>query len=758
MFSHRAACGPGGCSRRPGRNFLLLGLLVSFLLPGLAGAADWPFAPPVRPAIPEVKQGDWVRNAVDAFVLARLEQSALHPNPPADRVTLLRRVTFDLTGLLPTPAECDAFLADTAPGAYERVVDRLLASPHFGERWAQHWLDVVRFAETEGFKSDRTRPEAYRYRDYVIRAFNADLPYDRFVRQQLAGDELEPYNPDALIATGFLRLHPEETTASNYRQMRQDILNDVTDVAGSAFLGLTVGCAKCHDHKFDPIAQKDYYSLQSFFAGMLHRDDVCLAPLEVQARYRQQQAAWEAATGSLRAEIDALLAPVRRQLYEETIVIFDPDTQEALRTPNDRRTGLQRQLAVLASKQIDRKVERIAPRRLPDQRARLDELKKRLAGFDNLKPEPLPVAMAVTDAAAVSPATHRLAAGSYLKPCEVVQPAFLPCLLPEGARRRSSEFRVPSSAPGMSGGRRAALAWWLSRPDHPMTARVIVNRLWQHYLGQGIVATPNDFGAMGESPTHPELLDYLATELVRNGWRLKAIHRLIVTSATYRQSSDPERNRWAVVALRVDPADKLLWHARGKRREAESIRDAVLQLSGQLNPRMYGPSARPELPEALADNRYSWDPDERPEDQNRRSVYVYVRRNLAYPLFGAFDAPDRNASCPIRAVTTTAPQALVLLNSKFALAQARQMATRLLAAHGQDVPALVRSAYRDAFNRNPEPDELAEAKHFLMSQEELLPAPAGDKTEAKRAGPAFTAAVTDFCHALINAAELLYVE
>jgi hypothetical protein len=367
----------------------------------------------------------------------------------------------------------------------------------------------------------------------------------------------------------------------------------------------------------------------------------------------------------------------------------------------------------------------------------------------------------------VSPATHRLATGNYLKPCEEVQPAFLPCLCADTGARGASKGGQQAVAgaagsvralnAGAGSGRRAALARWLSQPDHPVTARVIVNRIWQHYLGQGIVGTPNDFGSMGESPTHPELLDYLATELVRKGWRLKAVHRLIVTSAAYQQSSDPERNPAPAVALKADPADKLLWHAHSKRREAEAIRDAVLQLSGQLNPRMFGPSARPELPEALVDSRYAWDPDVRPEDQNRRSVYVYVRRNLAYPLFAAFDTPDRNTSCPIRAVTTTAPQALVLLNSKLALAQARQMATRLLAAHGRDVRALVRSAYQETFNRNPEPDELAEAEQFLGHQAQLPP-PAGDKPEGKRASPAFTAAVTDFCHALLNAAELLYVE
>jgi hypothetical protein len=744
----------------------LLALLALLAAAGLAGAADRPFAPPSRPDLPAVRHGDWARNPIDAFVLARLEQSGLRPNPPADKVTLLRRVTFDLTGLLPTPAERDAFLADDSGDAYERLVDRLLASPRFGERWSQHWLDVVRYAETDGYKTDSLRPEAYRYRDYVIRAFNDDLPYDRFLRQQLAGDELEPDNPDGLIATGFLRLHPEETTASNYRQMRQDILNDVTDVFGATFLGLTVGCARCHDHKFDPITQKDYYSLQSFFASMVQRDQP-VATAEARSRYRLQLAAWEDASRATRAEIDALLGPVRRQVTEETFLIFDPDTQAALRAPAEQRTTLQRQLALLASKQVERRVAIIAPRRLPQQqRARYDELRKRLATFDGLKPQPLPVAMAVTESGIDPPPTHRLATGNYLKPCEEVRPAFPPCLCPENGARGAGKGNstlagapgpVPPLNPGRGNGRRSALALWLSRPDHPMTARVIVNRLWQHYLGQGIVATPNDFGAMGESPTHPELLDYLATELVRKGWRLKALHRLIVTSATYRQSSDPDRNPTLVMAGKDDPANKLLWHARGKRREAEAIRDAVLQLSGQLHLCMYGPSARPELPEALADNRYSWDPDDRPEDRNRRSIYVLARRNLAYPLLGAFDAPDRNTSCPVRGVTTTAPQALALLNGKFALEQARGMADRLLAAHGRDTRALVRAAYRGAFSRDPDAGELADAEQFLVHQAHLLASPA-EKTSGKRVSPAFTAAVVDFCHALINAAELLHVE
>jgi hypothetical protein len=736
-----------------------LALLIAVpLATGGARASDWPFAPLSRPAVPDVSGKAWPRNPVDAFVLARLEKAGLQPNPPADRLTLLRRVTFDLTGLAPTPDERRAFLADQAPDAYEHLVDRLLASPRFGERWAQHWLDVVRYAETEGFKADHLRPEAYRYRDYVVRAFNDDLPYDRFVRQQLAGDELEPDNPEAVVATGFYRLHPEESNASNYRQERQDILNDVTDVFGSAFLGLTIECARCHDHKFDPILQKDYYGLQAFFAPVVDRDDLTLAARPARERYRRQLAAWEGATQALHAEVEAMLAPMRQQVFEEMVVVFDPDTQAALRTPAEHRTPLQQQLVVLASKQIFRRYERVYRRLPPPQRRRYDDLQKRLAHFDGLKPAPLPVAMAVTDGGPEAPPVYRLQTGNYMKPHEELQPGF-----PRFLDRTAPAIRPPAARPE-STGRRSALAAWLCRPDHPLTTRVIANRLWQHYLGEGVVASPNDFGAMGEGPSDAELLDYLASEVVRNGWRLKALHRLIVTSATYRQSSHPERNPAADRALKADPENKLLWHARVKRREAEALRDLMLQVSGRLNPRMYGPGARPELPAAVKDSRYSWDPDERPEDRNRRSIYVFARRNLAYPLFAAFDIPDRINSCPVRSTTITAPQALVMLNGRLGLAEARSLSGRLLAAHGADARALVRGAYLAAYGREPAADEQAASEQFLDRQTERIaagPAPTRDALPRPLpAGldPARAAALVDFCHALMNSSEFLYVE
>jgi hypothetical protein len=755
-------------------------LLISILVPRASSAgeskdADWPFVPPKRPAMPLVHRKSWVCNPLDVFVLAGLEKAGLEPNLQADKLTLLRRVTFDLTGLLPTPAEREAFLADHAPDAYERLVDHLLRSPHFGERWAQHWLDVVRFAETEGFKLDRLKPNAWRYRDYVIRSFNNDLPYDRFLSQQIAGDELEPNNPDALIATGFYRLHPEESTSSNYRMVRQDILDDVTDVFGTTFLGLTFGCARCHDHKFDPLTQKEYFRLQAFFTPLMQRDDLPVAPPEEQARYQRRLTEWQKATKAWRAQCDDLLAQPRKAISKEVIDTFDPDTQKALATAGRKRTPLQRQLAALAGKQVDRKLGRAYRRLSREQRAIYDDLQKKIEAG---KPQPLPVAMGAVSIDGEPPPTYRLATGNYRRPRERVQPGFPECLLASGGSYApgSSEHRGVNTLRSPAIATRGDLARWLCRHDHPLTSRVIVNRIWQHYMGAGIVATPNDFGVQGEKPTHPELLDYLATELIRQGWKLKAIHRLIVTSATYRQASLPTSNPTVEKTLAVDAGNKLLWHARIKRREAEAIRDAALQVSGQLNPRMGGPSNCPLLPAVVMEGKYAWDPDEKPCDRNRRSIYVLAKRNFAYPLFAAFDQPDRVNSCPIRPTTITAPQALAMLNGEFTLAQARHLAGLLLAEHGHVPASLIRAAYMRAFSREPDAHEIAAAEKFLLHQAQLVgsrvgragtvmppvPRQTGGLTPPARQRDShdavFAAALVDFCHALLNSVEFLDVE
>jgi len=726
---------------------------------------DWPFQPLAPAATPTIADAApapgraWVKNPIDAFVLARLQKDGLCPSRPADKLTLLRRVTFDLVGLPPTPAEQDAFVGDPSPDALATVVDRLLASPHYGERWAQHWLDLVRYAETAGFKKDDIRPDAHKYRDYVIRAFNRDLPYDQFVAEQLAGDELEPDNPEALIATGLNRLYPEETNASNFLQARQTILDDITDVTGLAFLGLTIGCARCHDHKFDPIEQTDFYRLQAFFAPILPSDETPAASPDQVDRYENQMDAWETATASIRRQLDVLLDPERKEAVEKAVDACDPATQLAVETPPEKRTPLQMQLAELADETVQRKLRRIEEELDQDQKRRYAELTAELARFDKLKPAPLPTAMAVTDTGRQAPPTFCLAAGDYNKPLQEVAPGFLSCL-----DESPPQITTPPKAPD-STGRRSALAQWLTRPDHPLTARVFVNRVWQHHFGAGIVATENDFGAMGSPPSHRELLDWLAAEFVSGGWSVKALQRWIVLSNTYQQSStlDPADAAQAA-AHRVDPDNRLLWRYSRQRLEGEAIRDAALQISGQLNPRMFGPSAKPELPAVMLTSRYAWEADPNAVDRNRRSIYIFARRNMRYPLLAAFDPADMHGSCARRSITTTAPQALSLLNSEFMLEQARRWGGALLTWHPEGGSELIAAAYREAYGRPASVDEIAAAEAFVAEQARrieaagtfgpaLLPDPA--PTEM---APATAAAIVDLCHAILNSTEFLYVD
>ncbi|MBI3838165.1 MAG: DUF1549 domain-containing protein [Planctomycetia bacterium] len=721
-------------------------------------SGKWPFRPPERPALPAVGNPAWVVSPIDAFILHALEEKGLQPNSAADKLTLLRRVTFDLTGLPPSPAEQHDFLADQSSDAYEKLVDRLLDSPRYGERWGQHWLDVVRYAETDGFKEDAFRPNAHAYRDYVIRAFNADLPYDRFIRQQLAGDELEPDNPEALVATGLNRLYPDESNAANVRQRLQEIHDDLTETLGLAFLGLTIGCAQCHDHKFDPITQVDYYRLQAFFAPMLPRDDVPLATREQRRQYAQQLADWEQATKSVRDSIEAILAPKRDAAMKDALLKFEPDIRQAVETPAEKRSAMDKRMATQAMKYVEPKLREITDKLKGDEKRQYEELEQQLAGFDSVKPAPIPTAMAVSDASAQAPPTFRLAVGNFRKPLEEVQPGF-PSFL------GSSEPRLVPPSGAASSGRRSALAEWLCRSDHPLTSRVMVNRIWQHHFGRGIVGTPNDFGAMGEGASHPELLDWLSCEFVAQGWSTKAMHRLMVTSAAYRQSSLVDLdNPVHAKALDLDGANKLLWHARRGRLEGEAIRDTMLELAGVLNGQMYGPSARPELPKGI-EPKYAWKPDAAVADRNRRSIYVLAKRNLRYPLLDIFDLPDMHNSCPQRSTTTTAPQALALLNSDFALIQAQHWSGRLLIEHGRDLAALVLAAYAEAFARSPSDEQLRVAREFLVRQAETIAA-SGDATASATlptsmpAGldPAQAAAIVDFCHALLNSNEFLYVD
>ena len=722
---------------------------------------NWPFRPLERPQPPAANQTAWASNPIDQFILAELQKKGLEPNRAADKTALLRRVTFDLVGLPPTSEETQAFLADDSPLAYERLVDRLLASPRFGERWARHWLDVVRFSDTAGFRPDVLRPDAYKYRDYVIRAFNDDLPYDRFVRQQIAGDELEPGNPDALVATGLLRLYAQEGNASDFVKQRQDVLDDVTEVTGLAFLGMTFGCAKCHDHKFDPIEQTDFFRLQACFSAVIPRDDLAPVRPDVLAAYQRQDEQWKAATTDIRRQIDELTAPVREKAIREISIAYDAETRESWLAPVSQRSTRQKQLVALSFDYINNIITKRIRRLEGEAKTQYDAFQGQLAQFDSLKPQPLPTAMAVRDGLGPAPITHVLDAGDYRKPEEIVAPGF-----PEFLGHDETESPFATADGSYAGGRRAALGQWLTLSDHPLTARVIVNRLWQHHFGQGIVATSNDFGSMGDDPSHPELLDWLACELVDRGWSLKALHRLMVLSATYQQSSriDPASEAHHK-AHQADPTNKLLWHARRQRLESEIVRDSLYALSGRLESSMFGPSAYLRLPRAVqTSSRYAWATDPVEANLNRRSIYSFQLRNMRHPLLAAFDQPDSYISCGVRMNTLTPTQSLALFNGDETADQAAHWAGRLLAESFDD-DQLVRRACLEVYSRLPTNEELAGARQFLTSQAELIyaaetniPTSSQPQPCPRCLEPNKAAAYVDLCHALMNSTEFLFVD
>jgi hypothetical protein len=711
----------------------------------------WAFQKVVKPAVPTLNAKDWVKNDVDAFVLAKLEEKNLKPSPPADKLTLIRRATLDLTGLLPTPEEVQSFVSDDSPDAFAKVVDRLLASPRYGERWARHWLDLARYADSEGFKSDETRPNIWRYRDYVIDSFNQDKPYDRFVKEQIAGDELYPNEPAALIATGFNRHFPDESNARNLMQRRQELLNDITDTVSATFLGMTYGCARCHDHKFDPILHKDYYRLQAFFANTRIEDEASLETADRRRELAEKRAVWEEKTKDIRAEMDKLVQPALAKLYKEIFDKFPPEIQDCITTAPDQRTPIQWQMYHKAKTQLEHSPEEAGKKLRGDDGKRWNELKTELAKFNDIKPPDAPVAQAMIDNGKDAPSTHVLAVGVYDAYKEEVQPGFLSILDPTDAKITPLE--------GMnSSGRRSALANWLANPKNPLSTRVMANRIWHYHFGRGIVGSPSDFGVMGERPANKDLLEYLTATFVENGWSIKKMHRLIMLSNTYQQSSkfNPE-------AAKIDPEDKLVWRYNRHRLEGESIRDSMLQVAGRLNLKMGGRGVFPPLPPGI-DPRGGWKRDEDPEEIQRRSVYTFVRRNTRYPMFEVFDMPDTHESCPRRNTTITAPQALELLNNELVLDWSRALAGRVLNDGGLTPEAQVDRAYRLTFSRMPTEAERKSALEFLnrqsailaerMATDEKTPLPDNlpQGVEKVRA-----AALVDLCHTLLNSNEFVYL-
>jgi len=765
------------------RPFLLILCLGSGAFPGAAPVAagrepaHWAFQKPLRALPPAVQNKDWVRNPIDAFILARLEKEGLQPAPGLDRATLLRRVSFDLTGLPPTPEEMDTFLGDSRPTkeAYARVVDRLLASPHFGERWAQHYLDVVRYAESNGYEGDAERPHAFCYRDYVVRSFNEDKPYDRFITEQLAGDLLpgktirEVQGPDRpesvlLIATGMHRCGPIHQVGGNFDPAitRQELLTEMVAGVSSAFLGLTMGCARCHDHKFDPIKLSDYYRLQAFFSTV-HPKEIPIYSPEEKADYDRRMQELSPGISKLRQQVAEIDAPYRKKILEMKRAQLEPEYLRSLDTPPAKRTSEQARLAAHAEILVKINWDEIVAALTPADREKRARLRKEMHALEARKPRPLSHAWAVTDTGA-TPFSLVLQRGDVKKPGARVEPE-----VPEVLRSTVAAVRVRDKVPDESppGLNRLDLARWMTHPEHPLTARVIVNRLWQHHFGRGLVATPNDFGLRGEAPSHPELLDWLATELVKSGWSLKHLHRLMVLSSTYQQDSRVNNPR----ASKVDPDNRLLWRMNRQRLGAEAIRDSILTVAGTLNRQLGGPMVRVPLEPEVYDLIFTegepdglWPVTPDAKQHTRRSLYLFAKRNVRQPVLEAFDQPDTLTSCPVRPVSTFAPQALILLNGPLTQQQSQAFGVRLLRESRPDLKSRIERAYRLALARPPREEEMRQALTFLEEQSELL----RDRLRARLrvnvpegtpegADPALAAALADFCLALFNRNEFVYV-
>jgi hypothetical protein len=609
----------------------------------------WSFRPITLPAIPAVRDASWPLTEIDRYILAKLEARGIKPAPPAGKRTLIRRATYDLTGLPPTPEEVDSFVHDDSPDAFARAVERLLASPAYGERWGRHWLDVVRYADTAGETADYPAPLAYRYRDWVIDAFNSDLPYDEFVREQIAGDLLALHIPReryaaCVTATGFVAISRRfGYDPENYQHLT---IQDTIDTTGQAFLGLTLGCARCHDHKFDPVTRADYYALYGIFDS---------------TRY-------------------AFPGSEQHQRPYDLVPLISPDEAKALEARRDaERAALEAEIKKLEADQKT-KEPRTVDKPLGEKRARLEALKKQ---------ELYPMAFAVCEG----------------KPHDVrIHKRGEPADLGELAPRRFLEVLGGDRLPAGAGSGRLELARWLTRPENPLTARVMVNRVWEYHFGVGLVATPNDFGTRGKPPSHPELLDYLAARFREEGWSVKALHRRIMLSRVYQESS-----RVDAQAAALDPENVLLGHARRSRLDAESLRDSLLALSGRLDRSPAGPHPFPP-PEQWHFSQHAPFATVYPSD--RRSVYLMTQRLRRHPFLALFDGADTNATTPQRNLTTVPTQALFLMNDPFVHEQAAGFASRLLAAR-PDEAGRVALAYRMALGRPPTAEESAEAAAFL---------------------------------------------
>jgi hypothetical protein len=780
----------------------------------------WAFQKPVRHPAPQVSDERWSRNPIDAFVRDMLAKKGLEPAPPADRRTLIRRAYLDLVGLLPPPAEVEQFVQDTSPQAYENLIDRLLASNHYGERWGRNWLDVARYADSSGFEYDITVENGWRYRDYVIKAFNEDKPYNQFVVEQLAGDELDHPTFDSLTATTFYRIGPRvRFREKNYPSYRYDYMDDMIRTTFQGFMGLSVNCARCHDHKFDPITRMDYYRSVAAFWGYVDYDHP-LVPKEQVDQYERTKKELETEITPLQQEIARIEKPYREkqreQQIQDALKKFPEDIQIAIKTPEEKRTEGQKLLVaqVLISPEdanpdmivadLDATAKSKALRKAnqvfgagdeysgrglqlsPADEAKRKALRAKIEAIEERLPEPLPVADGVRDGdyrlqpdglgdstipgtgrptydvkccyipqpgqKYEVPAVYFAAAGDDIKynsSTFPVQPGFLSVLVNGTPPPATHPPNRPDYA---TSGRRRALAEAIASQDNPLTARVMVNRIWGWHFGRGIVATPGNFGKMGIPPSHPELLDWLATEFVRQGWSIKQMQRLIMTSETYKMASA----YYQPTDLENDPTDVYLWRFPVQRLEGEIIRDAMLDASGDLNLKAGGPPFFPAIPVSVRANqpRGTWELTQEGPDTWRRSVYAYVKRGLKYPMFEVFDLPDLNTTCERRAVSTVPTQALTMLNNEFMLIQADHFAQRVLKEAGGNPEEQVKSIYRIALSRAPTRSELYSNVAFLKKQRDIEMTGSSALSEDKAA----LAALTDLAHVTLNLNEFAYIQ
>lgn len=659
----------------------------------------WSLRPIQTPPVPEVPPAWrlWVRSPIDAFIAAKLDQERLQPAPEADRRTLARRLAYVLTGLPPAEDVLEAFLHDDSPDAYERLVDTLLASPDFGVHWARMWLDTVRYSDSNGYDWDEFRPNVWRYRDYVVRSFNADKPFDRFILEQLAGDEIATSPPEteadreALLGTGFLRLGPQDNSAKLFGEEHREraaFEADLVETTGTAFLGLTLRCSRCHNHKTDPISQDDYYRLRAFFAGVKREDEVIVNLPEERAAIEQAQRDTDARIAELEKQQTALLTAAKARLaqtYCGPLSDFSDRQARAAFTEKEKREF----------------------KRLADERATVQAQRPRYdyaLGVSEDRERPLPVPV--------------LANGDVDQPRHEVEPGFLTVFHREKADLTARGSRPPS--------RRLSLAEWIIGAENPLTARVIVNRLWQQCFGEGLVATPDDFGYTGMRPSHPELLDWLAQRFRAEGWSVKKTVRLLVTSATWRQSAwvadDTARTRGEA----IDTSNTWLWHYRPRRLTAEQVRDSLLHVAGKLTGSPFGPPVWPELPPEVlqanpaflddnAERTKGWYPSP-PEQLHVRSIRLVQKRSVKIPFLETFDLPDNFEACTRRLEATGAPQALTLLNHPWAAETAHAAATRIVSETGTDPHAQLQRAFKLILQRAPSEAEVHACLPLLEQQ------------------------------------------